>query len=197
MKLSKSQTKKRINEAMKKLFLCYGSNEIKVICMRGTEIRQQLRNQSLESLLITQTNQVGDRIYPDDMAVLDMEALEQIVSAWRATHTATFGQVLPNTGAIEEGIVDGGGVSVDDNQVLDIVGISCANAGGAPIVLSIRLGDLVLINGVVDPTNGLTSSDLGSLLPMTLSKGLSLKFVVTSGTSGDFTAKVAYQYRSI
>jgi hypothetical protein len=55
----------------------------------------------------------------------------------------------------------------------------------------------VLINGVVDPTNGLTSSDLGSLLPMTLSKGLALKFVVTSGTAGDFSAKVAYQYRTI
>ena len=88
-------------------------------------------------------------------------------------------------------------VSVADNEVLEIVGISCANAGGAPITISIRLGDLVLINGVVDPTNGLTSSDLGSLLPMTLSKGLSLKFVVTSGTSGDFSAKVAYQYRSV
>jgi len=165
--------------------------------MRGTEIRQQLRNQNLESLLVTQTNQVGDRIFPDDMAVLDMEALQQIVSAWRATHTATFGQVLPNTGIIREGIEDGQGIAVADNEVLELVALSAANAGGAPITLSIRIGDVVLINSVVDPTNGLTTSDLGTLFPMTLSKGLSLKFVVTGGNASDFTAKVAYQYRSI
>jgi hypothetical protein len=165
--------------------------------INGTEIRQQLRNQSLEDLQTSTINTVGDRIFPDDLAVIDMQALNQIVRTWRSTHSINFGQVLPNTGAIAEGIADGGGVSVEDNEVLEIVGVSCANGGGAPITISIRLGDLVLINGVVDPTNGLTSSDLGSLLPMTLSKGLALKFVVTSGTAGDFSAKVAYQYRTI
>jgi len=164
--------------------------------MRGTEIRQQLRNQSLENLLITQTNQVGDRIYPDDMAVLDMEALQQIVSAWRATHTATFGQVLPNTGAIAEGIEDGQGVSIGDNEVLEVVAISMANSGVAPINISIQLGDLVLLAGIVPPT-GTSSSEISSILPLTLSKGLTLKFIVTGGTGSDFSAKVAYQYRSI
>ena len=165
--------------------------------MRGTEIRQQLRNQSLEDLQTSTINTVGDRIFPDDLAVIDMEALNQIVRTWRSTHSINYGQVLPNTGAIAEGIADGGGVSVGDNEVLELVGISCANAGGVPIGISIRLGDCVLINTIVDPTNGLSTSDLGSLLPMSLSKGLSLKFVVTSGTAGDFSAKVAYQYRTI
>jgi len=164
--------------------------------MRGTEIRQQLRNQSLENLLITQTNQVGDRIFPDDMAILDMEALQQIVSAWRATHTATFGQVLPNTGAIAEGIGDGQGISIGDNEVIEVVAISMANAGGAPINISVQLGDLVLFVGAIPPT-GTSSSELGSLFPLTLSKGLTLKFIVTGGTGSDFSAKVAYEYRSI
>ena len=165
--------------------------------MRGTEIRQQLRNQSLEDLQTSTINTVGDRIFPDDLAVIDMEALNQIVRTWRSTHSINYGQVLPNTGAIAEGIADGGGVSVGDNEVIELVGISCANGGGVPIGISIRLGDLVLINTIVDPTQGLSTNDLGSLLPMTLSKGLSLKFVVTSGTADDFSAKVAYQYRTI
>ena len=165
--------------------------------MRGTEIRQQLRNESLENLLTSTLNTVGDRIFPDDMAVLDLEALNQIVNSWRSTHAQTYGQVLPNTGAIAEGIADGGGVSVSDNEVLDIIAISAANGGAAPITVSIRIGDLVLVNAVVDPTAGLSSNDVAALLPMTLSKGLALKFVVTSGTAGDFSAKVAYQYRSI
>ena len=97
--------------------------------MRGTEIRQQLRNESLENLLITTLNTVGDRIFPDDLAVLDLEALVQIVDSWRSTHVATYGNVLPNTGFIAEGIVDGSGVAPVDNEVMDIVAVDCANAG--------------------------------------------------------------------
>lgn len=164
--------------------------------MRGTEIRQQLRNQTFEDLLITSINTVGDRVYPDDMAVLDMEALTQIVDTWRATHAVSYGQVLPNTGAIAEGVVDGGGIEPLDNQVIDVVAISLANAGGAPVEVSVRLGDLQLINLAVAPT-GATSSELGAIFPLTLSKGLALKFVVTSGTASDFSAKVAYSYRIV
>lgn len=164
--------------------------------IRGTEIRQQLRNQTFEDLLITSINTVGDRVYPDDMAVLDMEALTQIVDTWRATHAITYGQVLPNTGAIAEGIADGGGLEPLNNQVIDVVAISLANAGGAPIEVSVRLGDLQLINLAVAPA-GATSSELGAIFPLTLSKGLALKFVVTSGTASDFSAKVAYSYRSV
>lgn len=164
--------------------------------MRGTEIRQQLRNQTFEDLLITSINTVGDRVYPDDMAVLDMEALTQIVDTWRATHAVSYGQVLPNTGAIAEGIADGGGIEPLDNQVIDVVAISCANSGGAPVEVSVRLGDLQIVNTAVAPT-GLTSSELGAIFPLTLSKGLALKFVVTSGTASDFSAKVAYSYRIV
>ena len=164
--------------------------------MRGTEIRQQLRNQTFEDLLITSINTVGDRVYPDDMAVLDMEALTQIVDTWRATHAISYGQVLPNTGAIAEGVADGGGLEPLDNQVIDIVAISLANSGGAPVTVDVRIGDLVLITIPVPPT-GTSSSELGAIFPITLSKGLALKFVVTAGTGADFSAKVAYSYRIV
>ena len=165
--------------------------------MRGanTEIRQQLRNQSLEDLLTTSINTVGGRIFPDDLAVIDMDALNQIVNTWRSTHVSAYGQVLPNSGSIVEGIADGGGVSPDDNEVMDIVAASIANGGVAPIDVEIKLGDLVLMTANVPPSETVASNDLG-LFPMTLSKNLALKFSVTSGTPSDFSAKVAYQYRS-
>jgi hypothetical protein len=164
------------------------------MAMVGTEIRQQLRNQSLEDLLVTSINTVGDRIYPDDMAVLDMEALSQIVDAWRSTHAVAYGNVQPNAGVLAEGIADGGGIAPGNNEVIDIVACSFANGGGAPVEVSMRLGDLPIINIAVPPT-GVTSSELGAIFPITLSSNLSLKFVVTSGTSSDFSAKVAYCYR--
>jgi hypothetical protein len=163
--------------------------------IHGTEIRQQLRNQSLENLQVSTINTVGDRIFPDDMAILDMEALQQIVSAWRSTHSINYGQVLPNTGAIAEGIADGGGLEPGTNEVIEIAAVSYANAGAAPLEVSLRLGDLQIVNMAVPPT-GVTSSELGAIFPMTLSKGLALKFVVTSGTASDFSAKVAYSYRT-
>jgi hypothetical protein len=161
----------------------------------GTEIRQQLRNQSLEDLQVGSINTVGDRIFPDDMAILDMEALQQIVQAWRATHSPNYGQVLPNSGVIAEGIADGGGLEPGNNEVIDVVAASLANSGAAPIDVEIRLGDLVLNSANVPPAETVKSFDIG-IFPLTLSKGLALKFVVTSGTSADFSAKVAYEFRS-
>lgn len=165
--------------------------------MRGTEIRQQLRNQSLENLQISSINTVGDRIFPDDMAILDMEALTQIVDSWRSTHAIAYAQVLPNTGAIAEGIADGGGLEPLDNQVIDVVAISLANSGGAPVEVQVKLGDLVLYGGAVPPNGTTASTEIGAIFPMTLSKGLALKFGVISGTASDFSAKVAYSYRIV
>lgn len=165
--------------------------------MRGTEIRQQLRNQSLEDLQISSINTVGDRIFPDDMAVLDMEALSQIVDAWRSTHSINYGQVLPDTGNIAEGIADGQGIEPLQNQVIDIVAIDMSNAGGAPIEAQVKIGDLILFAGAIPPTGTTTTNEIGTFFPLTLSKGIALKFGVTSGTSSDFSAKVAYTYRSV
>lgn len=168
---------------------------MQVIFMQGTEIRQQLRNQSLENLLTSTINTVGDRIFPDDLAVLDMEALNQIVRTWRSTHSINYGQVLPNTGATIAR-EDGQGVEATDNEIIEIVAMSLSNSGGAPVEVQIQLGDVILQKIAVAPI-GVTSSELSDFFPLTLSSGLSLKFVVISGTASDFAAEVAYQYRSI
>lgn len=119
--------------------------------IQGTEIRQQLRNKSLENTFVDAIKTVGNRIFPDDLAIIDMIALQQIVDAWRSTHAQTYGNVLPNTGSITEGIADGGGVAPVDNQVMDIVGISLANSGGAPVEVSVGIGDLPVVNTAIPP----------------------------------------------
>jgi hypothetical protein len=163
----------------------------------STEIRQQLRNQTLGDILSTTINTVGSRVYPDDLAVIDLDALNQIVSSWRSTHVQSYGNVLPNSGVLAEGIADGGGLEPADNEVIDVLGLSCANGGGsAPIEFELRFGDLPVFGAAIIPNGTTKSSDFGAIFPITLSKGNALKFVVTSGTSGDFSAKIAYQYRS-
>jgi hypothetical protein len=165
--------------------------------IQGTEIRQQLRNKTLENTLVDAIKTVGNRIFPDDLAIIDMIALQQIVDAWRSTHAQTYGNVLPNTGLISEGISDGGGIAPVDNQVMDIVAIDMANAGGAPLEVTISIGDVAVIMTAIPPNGGVTSSELGSIFPLTLSKGLSLKFTVNTGTESDFSARVAHQSKCL
>ena len=165
--------------------------------LKGTEIRQQLRNQSLEDLLTSTINIVGKRIFPDDMAVIDMLAYQQIIDSWRATHVQTYGNVLPNTGVILEGIADGSGYEPSNNEVIDLTAVSVANSGAAPIEFQIRIGDLPLVTSAIPPGESVASSEFGAIFPITLSKGLALKFVVVVGSSGDFSAKIAYTSRCI
>lgn len=159
-----------------------------------SRIRQQLRSQNIDDLLVSAIQQVGKPTFPDKAGVIDLDALNQIVNSWRSVHAPTYGNVQPNTGVLAENIPDGSGIEPGNNEVYDIIAVSFANGGGAPIEVSMRLGDLVIVNIAVPPT-GVTSSELGAIFPLTLSKGNALKFVVTSGTSGDFTAKVAYNKR--
>lgn len=162
----------------------------------STEIRQQLRNQSLSDLLSSTIRTVGGRVFPDDLARIDLDALNQIVDSWRSTHVQTYGNVLPNSGAFELGVVDGGGIAPENNEVLEIVAISASNTGLGPIDYTVSIGDVALVTSNVAPTSVQTMSEiLGGLNPIVLSNGLSLKFTVTNGTAEDFTATIAYQYR--
>ena len=165
--------------------------------MRGasTEIRQQLRNQSLNDLLTSSINTVGGRIFPDDLAVIDMDAFNQIIKAWQQTHVATYGQVLPNTGTIQENIGDGSGVAPGDNEVMEIVAVALGNLGGTDALeVQMSIGDLPLGLFPIPPGETASLAQNG-IFPITLSKGLSLKFNVLTGTGTDFEASVAYQFR--
>ena len=84
--------------------------------------------------------------------------------------------MLPNTGA-EVTREDGQGIGANDNEVIDIVAVSLANAGGAPVEVQISIGDAILVKTAVAPT-GTTSTELGSIFPLTLSSSLQLKFTV-------------------
>ena len=162
----------------------------------STEIRQQLRNQSLSDLLSDTIRTVGGRVFPDDLARIDLDALNQIVDSWRSTHVQTYGNVLPNSGLFSLGIVDGGGIQPENNEVIEIVAVSTSNAGGGLIEYTVSIGDVALINTAIPPSSGSTATDiLGAIYPLVLSNGLSLKFTVTNGTADDFSAQIAYQYR--
>jgi len=166
--------------------------------MRGSssEIRQQLRNQTLDGLLTTTIGTVGGRIFPDDLAVLDLDALNQIVQSWQSTHVPTYGQVLPNSGDNDSGVQDGYAIGANDNEVIEIIACHLVNQGVAdPITVQVAIGASIAKYVTIDANSIATSADIG-LFPLVLSEGNALQFDVTEGTGSDLVGKISYQYRS-
>lgn len=161
----------------------------------STEIRQQLRNQTLDGLLTTTIGTVGGRIFPDDLAVLDLDALNQIVKSWQSTHVPTYGQVLPNTGENDSDIVDGYAIGANDNEVIEIIACHLVNGGASdPITVQIGIGAAIAKYVTIDPDGIATSADIG-LFPLVLSNVNTLQIDVVEGDGGDLVGKISYQYR--
>lgn len=158
-----------------------------------SEIRNQLKSQSLNQVLPSAFKQVGGVVYPDSSAVINLNDLFQIVNSYRAVHAPSYGSSIPNTGATAEGIEDGGGLEPSDNEAFNILAIEATNGGGlAPIEVTITIGDVLLYAGAIAPNQTIGLGDLPAIFPFVVVKGNALKFVVTSGTATDLSAKVAY-----
>jgi hypothetical protein len=76
--------------------------------------------------------------------------------------------------------------------VYQVLAIALGNTGGSPIDVSVQIGDVPLIVTAVTPGGQATSSELGAIFPLRLSKGNALKFSVVTGTGSDLNAIVSY-----
>jgi hypothetical protein len=160
-----------------------------------TNIRDQLRNQSLADVDATSFATVGGRVFPDNAAVPDTRALTDIVDAWRATHAVAFGGPIGGTDAVETHAMQTDAVEAvltpQNRQVARIIAVQVANGGGAPMSASLHVGGVLL--GVQQITVN-PSSSAGFLIQNEIIVGSStpLQIKIESGTVSDATAKVAY-----
>lgn len=148
-----------------------------------TEIRNQLKNQSFDDVLPSALKQVGGVVFPDNPSVDDQIAFAQIVNAWQAVHTPTYGQPIPNSGSVKTVTGSGEALNPGDNEVYRIEYIAMTNSGGAPADV------LPLCNSIP-----MCSSDVSTIQPnsTTVVKGpffvdklLPLSVAITSGTATD------------
>ena len=162
-----------------------------------SDIRNQLKSQSLDQVLPSAFKQVGGVVFPDNSAVMNLNDLAQIVDSYRSVHAVAYGSPIPNTGAVKTGIENGEGLEPLDNEAYNILAISATNGGGAaPLEIEITISDVKVYAGALAPNQTIGLGDLPAVFPLTLVKGNALKFVVTSGTATDLTAKVAYNKTS-
>lgn len=154
-------------------------------------VRDNLKTLNASEVLASQITNAAKVIRLSLEAIPDQVDTNSIVEFYRSVHAPTYGNTIPNTGVQATGIENGEGLEPSDNEVFQVLAMELANSGGAPVEVSVRIGDVTLVTLPVPPT-GTTSNELGAIFPIMLSKGNALKFVVTSGTATDFSASIAY-----
>ena len=167
--------------------------------MKQDELSNQLKNQNLGAVSPAAFLQVGAPVFPDDTTTTPLNAFQSIVSAYQAVHLPSFGQPIPQTGAVVS--VDGAeNILVPEKaEVCHVQYISMTNSGGAaPIIASITLGGMAIaFSG--DYSTALTvppSTTFSFPVSIDVDLNLPLAVSVSSGTASDLTTKAAYIKRS-
>ena len=150
-----------------------------------TEIRNQLKNQSFDNVLPAALKQVGGVVFPDNPSVDDQLAFSQIVNAWQAVHTPTYGHPIPNTGFVKTVTGAGEILNPSDNEVYRVEYIAMVNSGGAPAQV------LPLCDSIPMCSTDLSTVQPNSTTvikgPFFVDKALQLSVAITSGTASDIS----------
>tara|TARA_R110000824_G_scaffold229818_2_gene417432 strand:+ start:697 stop:1191 length:495 start_codon:yes stop_codon:yes gene_type:complete len=157
--------------------------------VKSTLFQNLLKATSIDSITPAMILQAGAPIFFDLANNPDLKAVSTVVDAYRGVHAPLYGQPIPLTGLISSADGSETILAPSSNEVRKIIALSCTNAGaGAPIVLDVKLGAMILQSVIADPsatTAVLLDGDVYS------SKNLPLSIVVTSGTAAELTTKAA------
>lgn len=161
-----------------------------------SEIRNQLKSQSLGAVAPSSILQVGGVIFPDDAAVINMLDLQQIVEAFRSVHSPAYGQPIAGTNDVAQGTGQGSVLATaNDNEVYRIDSIFLANTGGAaPITAILKLG-AAPINSTMDSMNNAVLQPAGNAVtmgPFFMDSNTALTVAVTDGDAADLEWFVKY-----
>lgn len=162
-----------------------------------SEIRNQLKSQSLGNVLPTALLQVGGAIFPDDAAVTNMLDFQQIVKAFQAVHSVAYGQPIAGTNAVAQGTNQADPMlsTSNDNEVYRIDSVFLANTGGAaPITAIVKLGNAP-INSTMDAMNNAVLQPAGNAVvmgPFFMDSNTALSVAVIDGAAADLEWFVKY-----
>jgi len=160
-----------------------------------SEIRNQLKSQSLGNVSPSSLLQVGGEIFPDNAAVGNMLDFQQIVQAFQAVHQPSFGSPIAGSNAVAEGTGSGSLLQAsNDNEVYRIDSIFLNNTGGAPITAVVRLGTAPINTRMNSMNNQVIQPTENALVmgPFFMDSITSLDVVVTDGTAADLEWFVKY-----
>ena len=161
-----------------------------------SEVQNQLNSQNYETVLVDAFKTVGNRVFPDQPATMDINDLNRIVNGYRSTHLPSYGQPLPNSGTEFIAVGTTVGDEVDlvqalDNQVVLVSAYSLENTDTGAIEVSVKIGNTIIEIASV-PGNASVASQAS--FPYYISKGQKLTITVTSGTANRLNASATGVY---
>jgi len=164
-----------------------------------TEVRQQLRNQTLTDLTADSISTVGGRIFPDGTAIGDLGALLQIVEAWRDVHAPTYGAPIPGTGNVQslaaaeantwQDVIAPSGQEVTSIQFVGLYNSDVTTPATVDIGLTDADGTAYVAASLqVDPQSFVNGFSLGSQ-PLLIDSNITLQFRVKTGPYASVTIR--------
>lgn len=156
-----------------------------------TQVREFLRNQTLTDLEPSSIVTVGGRIFPDASAIGDIDALLQIVEAWKDIHVPTYGAPIPKTSNVQsltaaeantfEDVIAPTGNTVTSVQFMGLFNADATTPATVDIALTDGSGTAYIASTLqVDPLTFVNGFALGAQ-PLYLDANTSLQFRVVSG----------------
>ena len=160
-----------------------------------TNVRDQLRNQSLGDVDPASFAVVGSRVFPDRTAMADTSALIAIVDAWRSAHAISYGGPIGGTDDTTTHTMQTDGVGAvytpQNRQVAQIIAVEVGNGGGQPMSADLYVGGV--LTGVAQiNVNPSESSGFNLERPVFVGASTPLQVKLLSGNPSDATVKVAY-----
>ena len=156
-------------------------------------VRDNLKTLSASEVLASQITSASKAIRLSLEAIPDQVSANNIVEFFRSVHVPISGATIPDTGTTSATLEDGDSLEPGNNECFQVLALQATNnGGGAPIEIKITIGTVQLFAGAIVPGQTIGAADTNLNFPFILAKGNPLKFEVTTGSSSDLSAKVAY-----
>tara|TARA_R110000824_G_scaffold61713_1_gene163852 strand:+ start:381 stop:866 length:486 start_codon:yes stop_codon:yes gene_type:complete len=152
------------------------------------ELRNQLKNQDLDTVNPAAFLEVGGVVFPDKPSAANLADFKTIVEAYRAVHQPSLGSPIALSGNTVAKAGEGNILEPSTSQVALISALQCENLGGSPIVLNITIGGIA----VSSQTLAAGSTLAVALTSKYVDKNTPLGVVVVSGSESDLISSCSY-----
>ena len=90
----------------------------------------------------------GSPIFLDIRTSSDINSINTLIQSYARIHAPTYGSPIPGSGASQSKTGAGSVIEPTGNEVYRIMGVNFANSGGAPVILNLGLGGVVIQSAV-------------------------------------------------
>jgi len=115
------------------------------------ELRNLLKDQSLNDVSPASFAQVGGVVFPDQGAAFSLADFGTIVEAFRHVHLPTYGSAIARSAKTSSVNSNGDLLTVSGNQVAVVQAIQITTTGGDPSIVALNLNGVLVSNPTADP----------------------------------------------